>query len=173
MNARASQIAFVVALIILSGCVSTSHDSRWRIAKEDSFTVEIPTWLRKRKIQPVDSNCGQYGSPRMRLNFDEVSFLLYPPEKAKALHEKFAGAYQTSAQDETRPEFIKRVGERYAHFTVGRDKKWVEWGYPGEYAVEVHIPDLRGGYLSLYVTYCDPADTDTALHIAKSIKFKK
>lgn len=109
----------------------------------------------------------------MRLNFDEVYGHGFTPEEAKALNDELAQTYGSSRQEEPDPVFIKRVGERHAQFTVGRYENGVKWDYLGGYVIEVFIPDVRGGYLSLHVTHRDAADTATALRIAKSIRFKR
>lgn len=147
-------------------------ESRWRTRDEGTFTVEIPSWWHKRKVQPIDSHCGEYVSLRVRFNFDEVDELLYRTDKAKARHDELARAYQASVQDEASPQFIRRIGDRFALFTVEQDQKWEDGGYPGKHAVEVFIPYERGGSLNLWITFRDLSDRETALRIAKSIQSK-
>jgi len=146
--------------------VQLPRESSWHTADEGTFTVEIPTWLQKQEVHPIDSHCGEYRSPWMRLDFDELYGLGFTPEKGTALHDQFARKFESTPQGESSKEFIKRVGNRFARFKVGD-------GNPGAFVVDVYIPDKRGGYLSLWITYPDPADTETALRIAKSITFKK
>lgn len=174
-NVRKEAIYIVLSamLLLLAGCSSPPKgEACWRTADEGSFTLEIPTWLRKVNGQGMDSHVGQYCSPGLWLDFDEVYGLGYTREEAKARHDKFARAFKISVQDENSSEFIKQIGDRYARYKIGRDKKWVNSGYPGEYAVEVFVPDVRGGYLSVWITYSDPSYREIAVKIGESIKFK-
>jgi hypothetical protein len=172
MRAIAAQIVLLLPLLLFGGCTAAQRDISWHTVDEGSFTLEIPLWLHRKDEQGIDSHVGEYVSSRMQLDFDEVYGLSYTPEMAKSDHEEFAKEFATSPQNENGPRFIKRIGNRYGRFTVGQDENWPKWGYPGRYAVEVYIPDVRGGYLSLWVTYRDAADTGVALRIAKSINCK-
>lgn len=163
MRALAPSVAFAAALFVSSSCSSPSKDSQWRIADEGSFTVEIPTWLHKQEIQAIDSHCGVYRSRQVYLSFDEVGGPMYTAEMAKVRHEEFTRAYKTT-QDENNAEFIKRIGDTYARFTLSQDK--------GDHTIRAFIPNLRGSYLSLFVKYRDPAYAETALRIAKSVTRK-
>src|SRR6202000_1404127 len=47
IRATTLPIVLSAAVLLLFGCSSPPKDTHWRTADEESFTVEIPTWLQK------------------------------------------------------------------------------------------------------------------------------
>jgi hypothetical protein len=165
-------ITSIAISLLFSGCSTTERKTEWRTADEGSFTLEIPTWLHKVKVQGIDSHVGLYHSARMRLSFDEVFGLGYTPQRGKEEHEEYAHRFKSSPQDDTSRDFIYRVGRRYADVTVGEDEEYLKAGFPGKRFVGVHIPSPAGMYLSVLIVYRDQQDAETALRVAKSIHFR-
>jgi hypothetical protein len=172
MKTRSKIIFLFSYLASLCWCSSSPTTNEWQKADEGSFTFDSPKWLVKQVVHPIDSHCGKYSSSQMQFDFDEVHGLGYTKEKAQAKQSEFEKAFGQQKGEPTGSQFYLKLGKRYASVSVGADEKWVKWHYPGKYCVEFFSPDTRGGYLSIWITYKDEKDTDTALRIVKSVQTK-
>lgn len=167
--------AATIVLFVLAGCASTRTEmdpkaehveNSWRAEDLGTFTINVPSWLKRREVQ----GAVEFTSSEMQFDFNEVYGFGYTPEQAKRAEDSFK--HRLAFENATPRDFIKRVGNRYAWITVSQSEEWLNGGYPGKNAVQVFIPDLKGGYLDVFITYRDKADTRTALRIAESITCK-
>ncbi len=167
MNRKATLFYFLVLLWLCGYATSPSTDD-WRKADEGTFTFEVPKHFKKRIVNGIDSHVGEYLAHNMRIAFDEA--WLITKEKAQALQTEFGKEYGKQEDAQTGNQFFLKLGKRYAKVTIESDEKWVKEGYPGKHAVTFFCPEAEhGGYLSLWITYRNEKDTETALHIIKSV----